>query len=46
MNVLQTRTADEWGSFAAGMHGGDRRVAALHEAILHAYKKLSPSVEP
>ncbi len=39
MSALQTRKADEWGQFAAGLHGGDRRVDALHDAILTACKK-------
>jgi hypothetical protein len=45
MSALQTRTAGEWGSFAAGLHGGDRRVAALHAAIRAAYEGLSPKIE-
>lgn len=37
MSTLQTKTADEWGSFAAGLKGGDTRISALHDAIMHAY---------
>jgi len=40
MTALQTRTADQWGAFAAGVHGGDRRVTALHEAIRDSYRNL------
>lgn len=39
--ALQTRTADEWGAFAAGLRGGDMRVNALQIAILDAYDKQS-----
>lgn len=42
VTVLQTRKADEWGLFAAGLHGGDRRVEALHDAIMTVYRKLAP----
>lgn len=45
MNALQTRTADEWGTFASGLHSGAGRVAALHEAIMEVYRKLSPAVQ-
>lgn len=41
VTVLQTRKADEWGLFAAGLHGGDRRVEALRDAIMTAYRRLS-----
>ena len=44
VTVLQTRKADEWGLFAAGLHGGDRRVEALHDAIMTAYRELSATV--
>lgn len=37
LSTLQTRTADEWGAFAAGLKGGDTRVTALHDAIMNAY---------
>lgn len=40
-SALQTRTADEWGLFAAGLKGGDMRVVALHDAIMDAYDKQS-----
>lgn len=36
--VLQTKTADEWGSFAAGLKGGDTRINALYNAILSTYR--------
>lgn len=39
--ALQARKADEWGLFAAGLYGGDRRVDALHEAIATACRKVS-----
>jgi hypothetical protein len=39
LSVLQTRSADEWGSFAVGLKGGDARVIALHDAIMEAYGK-------
>lgn len=45
ISVLQTRTADEWGQSAAGVHGGDQRVDALHDAIMIAYSKLSSSAQ-
>lgn len=41
LSALQTRTADEWGSFAVGLKGGDTRVLALHDAIMSAYDKQS-----
>lgn len=40
VTVLQTRKADERGLFAAGLRGGDRRVEALHDAIMTAYREL------
>jgi hypothetical protein len=43
MNTLMTRKADEWGLFAAGLHGGDRRVGALHDAIMSECRKRSGS---
>lgn len=45
MSALQTRTADEWGSYAVGLKGGDIRVAALHDAIMDAYDKQNPDEE-
>lgn len=39
VSALQTRTADEWGLYAAGLKGGDMRVAALHDAIMDTYDK-------
>lgn len=41
MSALETRTADEWGSFAAGLHGSDLRIEALRDAMMIAYRKLS-----
>lgn len=41
MSALETRTADEWGLFATGLHGNDLRIAALRDAIMAAYRKLS-----
>lgn len=45
LSALQTRTADEWGSFAVGLKGGDTRVMALHDAILDAYDKQTSDEE-
>lgn len=45
MSTLQSRTIDEWGSFAVGLNGGDRRVAAFHDAIMDAYHKISTEAE-
>jgi hypothetical protein len=41
MIALQTRTADEWGLYTTGLNSGDRRVAALRDAIMEAYDKVS-----
>jgi len=41
MSALQTRRADEWGLYAVGLNGGDRRAAALRDAIMDAYDKVS-----
>jgi hypothetical protein len=41
LSALETRTADEWGKFAANLKGGDMRAIALHDAILKAYECLS-----
>ncbi len=46
MSALQTRTADEWGLFAAGLHGSDLRVEALRDAIMVAYRKLLSPTQP
>jgi len=37
VDVLQSRSADEWGVFAAGLNGGDARMQALEKAIMDAY---------
>jgi ParB-like nuclease domain len=46
ISALQTRTADEWGVYAAGLTSGDRRVVALRDAIMDTYDKLSSAAEP
>jgi hypothetical protein len=38
MNVLVTRTAEDWGTCVAGLKGGDTRSAAIYEAIVEAYE--------
>ncbi|QUS39631.1 hypothetical protein RPMA_12860 [Tardiphaga alba] len=43
LSALQTRTADEWGLFTAGLKGGDTRVMALHKAIMDAYHDQASS---
>ncbi len=43
MNALQTRSADDWGSYAVGLHGGKARLVALGGAIKDAYDKASLS---
>lgn len=43
ITTLQTRTADQWGECANGLHGGDMRAAALHDAIISAYKEQLPN---
>lgn len=45
MSALQSRTADEWGSYAVGLNKGERRVAALHDAIMDAYETMSRTVD-
>jgi hypothetical protein len=45
MSALQTRTADGWGFYAAGLNSGGRRVAALRDAIKEAYEKLASDAE-
>lgn len=45
LSALQTRTADEWGSFAVGLKGGDTRALALHDAIMDSYQKQVPGEE-
>jgi hypothetical protein len=45
MGTLQTRTVDEWGLFVAGLHGSDRRIEALRDAIMVAYRKLSSTAQ-
>jgi hypothetical protein len=45
MSALQTRRADEWGLYAVGLNSGDRRVAALRDAIVDAYDKVSSAAE-
>jgi hypothetical protein len=45
MIALHTRTADEWGLYATGLNSGDRRVAALHDAIMEIYDKVSADAE-
>lgn len=45
LSALQTRTADEWGSFAAGLQSGDARATAMHDAIMHAYQNESAEGE-
>jgi len=45
LSALQTRTANEWGSFTAGLKSGDTRILALHDAIMEAYCQQAPSEE-
>jgi hypothetical protein len=46
ISALQTQRADEWGLYAVGLNSGDRRVAALRDAIMDAYDKVSSESEP
>lgn len=41
LDALRTKTADEWGLYAAGLNGGDLRTAALSVAILEAYEQTA-----
>jgi hypothetical protein len=38
VNVLQSRTADEWGALLPKLKGGDARAMALRDAIMDAYE--------
>jgi hypothetical protein len=42
IDALRTKTADEWGIYAAGLNGGDLRVAALRDAIMGTYNQITP----
>jgi len=44
MIVLQTRTADERGSYAMGLNSGNRRVGALRDALVKTYDKVLADV--
>lgn len=44
MSVLQTQTADQWGSYAAGLLSGDRRAAAVQQAVMNVYDKITSDV--
>jgi ParB-like nuclease domain len=44
VKALQTKSADEWGAYAAGLKGGDMRAIALRDAIMDVYAKESSVV--
>jgi len=39
LDTLQSRTADEWGKRAQGLHGGAARARALYEVLLASYQQ-------
>jgi hypothetical protein len=43
VNVLQTRSADEWGAFVTKLKGGDARAMALCDAVMDAYNNKDSS---
>jgi hypothetical protein len=45
IDVLQRRTADEWGSYTVGITGGERRVAALREIIMNTYNEIPSAAD-
>jgi ParB-like nuclease domain len=43
VSVLQTRNADEWGTFLTKLKGGDARAMAICDAIMDAYDSTTSS---
>lgn len=41
--ALRHYTAEEWGSFVAGLKGGDTRATAIRDALLMAYEEVPTS---
>jgi hypothetical protein len=45
VSVLQTRTADEWGTCLTKLKGGDGRAMAIRDAIMDAYNRENSTPE-
>lgn len=44
VSALETKTQDQWGSYAVGFNGGDARANAFHAAIMSAYQTIECEV--
>jgi len=43
--ALLRYSAEEWGSFVAGLKGGDTRATAIRDALMMAYEEVQPEGE-